>query len=102
MTAVHEYAKPRKRAEGHPILIPPSGPTPYVSFRRALNLCLPDEGSPQGEVRQVVTDNRRSHRTGQGTDLERVMREVVARVQDASFALRTGVDKHPSWKYLCH
>ena len=43
MAAVHEHAKPRKRAEGHPILIPPTSPTSYVSFRRALNLCLPDE-----------------------------------------------------------
>lgn len=43
MDAVHEHAKPRKRAEGHPILIPPTSPTSYVSFRRALNLCLPDE-----------------------------------------------------------
>ena len=43
MDAVHEHAKPRKRAEGHPILIPPTSPTAYVSFRRALNLCLPGE-----------------------------------------------------------
>ena len=43
MDAVHEHAKPRQRAEGHPILIPPTSPTSYVSFRRALNLCLPDE-----------------------------------------------------------
>lgn len=43
MDAVHEHAKPRKRAEGHPIMIPPTSPTSYVSFRRALNLCLPDE-----------------------------------------------------------
>ena len=43
MDAVHEHAKPRKRPEGHPILIPPTSPTSYVSFRRALNLCLPDD-----------------------------------------------------------
>lgn len=43
MDSVHEHAKPRKRAEGHPILIPPTSPTSYVAFRRALNLCLPDE-----------------------------------------------------------
>lgn len=45
MAAVHEHAKPRRRAEGHPILIPPTSPTSYVSFRRALNLCLPDEST---------------------------------------------------------
>ena len=43
MDAVHERARPRKRAEGHPIIIPPTSPTSYVSFRRALNLCLPGE-----------------------------------------------------------
>ena len=43
MDAVHEHAKPRRRTEGHPILIPPTSPTSYVSFRRALNICLPDE-----------------------------------------------------------
>ena len=45
MAAVHEHAKPRRRAEGHPILIPPTSPTSYVSFRRALNLCLPGEST---------------------------------------------------------
>lgn len=43
MDAVRERAKPRRRVEGHPILIPPTTPTSYISFRRALNLCLPDE-----------------------------------------------------------
>ena len=43
MDAVHEHAKPKRRAEGHPILIPPTSPTSYVSFRRALNICLPNE-----------------------------------------------------------
>ena len=43
MDTVHEHAKPPGRAEGPPILIPPTSPTSYVSFRRALNLCLPDE-----------------------------------------------------------
>ena len=50
----------------------------------------------------MVTDNRRSHRIGQGTDIERVMREVVARVQDAGFALKSGGGKHPSWNYVHH
>ncbi len=43
MDAVREHAKPRRPVEGHPILIPPTSPTSYISFRRALNLCLPDE-----------------------------------------------------------
>lgn len=43
MDAVHERAKPRRPVEGHPILIPATSPTSYISFRRALNLCLPDE-----------------------------------------------------------
>ena len=43
MDAVHERAKPRRPVEGHPILIPPTSPTSYISFRRALNLSLPDE-----------------------------------------------------------
>lgn len=43
MDAVRERAKPRRPVEGHPILIPPTSPTSYISFRRALNLCLPDE-----------------------------------------------------------
>lgn len=43
MDAVCERAKPRRPVERHPILIPPTSPTSYVSFRRALNLCLPDE-----------------------------------------------------------
>lgn len=43
MSAVHEHAQPRRPVEGHPILIPPTSPTSYISFRRALNLCLPNE-----------------------------------------------------------
>ena len=43
METVREHGKPRRRVEGHPILIPPTTPTSYISFRRALNLCLPDE-----------------------------------------------------------
>lgn len=43
MDAVHEHAQPRRPVEGHPILIPPTSPTSYISFRRALNLCLPNE-----------------------------------------------------------
>lgn len=43
MAAVHEHAQPRRPVEGHPILIPPTSPTSYISFRRALNLCLPNE-----------------------------------------------------------
>lgn len=43
MDAVHEHAQPRRRVEGHPILIPPTSPTSYISFRRALNLSLPGE-----------------------------------------------------------
>ena len=43
MDAVHERAKPRSRVEGHPILIPPTSPTLYISFRRALNLRLRGE-----------------------------------------------------------
>lgn len=38
MDMVHERAQPRSRVEGHPILIPPTSPTSYISFRRALNL----------------------------------------------------------------
>jgi len=40
---VHEHAKPRVPVEGHPILIPPTSPTSYISFRRALNLSVPGE-----------------------------------------------------------
>lgn len=43
MAAVHEHARPRRRVESHPILIPPTCPTSYISFRRALNLSLPGE-----------------------------------------------------------
>ena len=43
MDIVHERAKPRKRVEGHPILIPPTSPTLYISFRHALNLRLRGE-----------------------------------------------------------
>lgn len=38
----------------------------------------------------MATDDRRSHLTAQEVDLERVMREVVARVQDAGFVLKGG------------
>lgn len=38
----------------------------------------------------MATNNRRSHLTGQEAVLERVMREVVARVQDAGFVLKGG------------
>lgn len=41
--SVHEHAKPRRPVEGHPILIPPTSPTSYISFRRALNLSAPGE-----------------------------------------------------------
>lgn len=41
--AVHEHAMPRRPVEGHPILIPPTSPTSYISFRRALNLSAPGE-----------------------------------------------------------
>ena len=40
---VHERAKPRAPVEGHPILIPLTSPTSYISFRRALNLSVPSE-----------------------------------------------------------
>ena len=40
---VHEHAKPRAPVEGHLILIPPTSPTSYISFRRALNLSVPGE-----------------------------------------------------------
>ena len=30
MDAVHEHAQPRKRVEGHPILIPSTSPTSYI------------------------------------------------------------------------
>ena len=43
MDFVHEQAKPRRPVEGHPILIPPTSPTSYISFRRALNLSVPGE-----------------------------------------------------------
>ena len=43
MDAVHEHSRPRRRVEGHPILIPPTSPTSYISFRRALNLKVPGE-----------------------------------------------------------
>ena len=43
MDAVHEHAQPPRPVEGHPILIPPTSPTSYVSFRRALNLSVPGE-----------------------------------------------------------
>lgn len=38
----------------------------------------------------MAADDRRPHLTGQEVDLERVMREVVARVQDAGFVLKGG------------
>lgn len=41
--SVHEHAKPPRPVEGHPILIPPTSPTSYISFRRALNLSAPGE-----------------------------------------------------------
>ena len=41
--SVHERATPPRPAEGHPILIPPTSPTSYISFRRALNLSAPGE-----------------------------------------------------------
>ena len=43
MDIVHERAKPPRRVDGHPILIPPTSPTLYISFRRALNLRLRGE-----------------------------------------------------------
>lgn len=43
MDAVRERLRPRRRVEGHPILIPPTSPTSYISFRRALNLKVPGE-----------------------------------------------------------
>lgn len=43
MDAVHEHARPRRPVEGHPILIPPTSPTSYISFRCALNLSVPGE-----------------------------------------------------------
>lgn len=43
MDAVREHAKPRRPVEGHPILIPATSPTSYISFRRALNLSVPGE-----------------------------------------------------------
>lgn len=43
VNSVHEHAQPRKPVEGHPILIPPTSPTSYISFRRALNLSVPGE-----------------------------------------------------------
>ena len=43
MDSVFEHATPRRPVEGHPILIPPTSPTSYISFRRALNLSTPDE-----------------------------------------------------------
>lgn len=41
--SVHEHAKPRRPVEGHPIQIPSTSPTSYISFRRALNLSVPGE-----------------------------------------------------------
>lgn len=43
MDAVHERSRPRRRVESHPILIPATSPTSYISFRRALNLKVPGE-----------------------------------------------------------
>lgn len=43
MDTVHERAQLPRRVEGHPILIPTTSPTAYISFRRALNLSLPGE-----------------------------------------------------------
>ena len=43
MDSVFEHATPRRPVEGHPILIPPTSPTSYISFRRALNLSAPGE-----------------------------------------------------------
>ena len=43
MDAVHEHAMPPRPVEGHPILIPTTSPTSYISFRRALNLSAPGE-----------------------------------------------------------
>ena len=43
LDAVHERAQPRRRVKGHPILIPPTSPTSYISFRRALNIKVPGE-----------------------------------------------------------
>ena len=43
MDAVHEHSRPRRAVEGHPIQIPPTSPTSYISFRRALNLKVPGE-----------------------------------------------------------
>ena len=41
--SVHERATPQRPVEGHPILIPTTSPTSYISFRRALNLSAPGE-----------------------------------------------------------
>ena len=43
MDFVHEQAKPRRPVERRPILIPPTSPTSYVSFRGALKLSVPGE-----------------------------------------------------------
>ena len=43
MEAVDEHIQPRKPTRDYPIVIPPTSPNSYISFRRALNLILPDE-----------------------------------------------------------
>lgn len=69
MTAVHEHTKLRKRVEGHPILIPPTGPTPYASFvvpstsafptkvlrKERYDKWLPTIGDPTGPVRELTS-----------------------------------------------
>lgn len=69
MDAVHEHAQPRKPSRDYPIIIPPTSPTSYVSFRRALNLKLPNEwtgdrhfhdyffGFPKGTVVSLAGPN---------------------------------------------
>lgn len=43
LDAVEEHSQPRVPTRDYPIVFPPTSPTSYVSFRRALNLKMPGE-----------------------------------------------------------